>query len=84
MIAGLQNPPLTRGEVPEAAQGTAIRFATAFDARDKRGIERIALAAVAAFARAHALALFASRFFHGAKDRKLRTQMVNQVSLRTT
>jgi hypothetical protein len=56
--------------VPESAHGTAVRFAPAFHAGEKRSIERIALGAIAAFARAHALALVAGGFFHGGPQRK--------------
>jgi hypothetical protein len=70
--------------VPGPAYGTAVRLPPALDAGEQRRIERIALGAVPALARAHALTFLASGFFHDAAIEKLRTQIVNQVSLRTT
>jgi hypothetical protein len=69
--------------VPAPAYGTAVRLAPTLHPGEQRGIERIALGTVPALARAHALAFLAGGFFHNAAIEKLRTQIVNQVSLRT-
>ena len=69
------NPAGLRGaEVPLAAEGAGVGFALALHAREPRCVERIAFRAVTAFARTHALLLFAGGFLHRPE---LRTQQLN-------
>lgn len=57
-----------RRQVPLAAKRAEVGFAMAFHSHDSRGVERVALAGIAALARATAMTFLARGFFHGGAE----------------
>src|SRR5687767_2229367 len=68
---------LRRRKMPVPAKRTKVGLASPLHADDGRGVQRVALRAIPAFAGAHALTLLAVRLFHRAKS-GVRTRPVQQ------